>query len=165
MPPEQIYLLEKLLTWPTSHSLEDEWRRRNAAAEAVTLYCPVLEGGPLRGRPKRVMPSDGFDDKQTVTRKHATIQDRKSESRSSLRDALLREAEEHIRTAVRPQRCFQCYGDPLLPDNRRTQEWTEYKSTIRHFQTKHLKECAREHARDYVTKADINGEQRNSQPW
>ena len=68
MPPEQICLLEKLFTWPTSHSLEDEWRRRNAATKAVTDYCPVLEGGPLRGRPKRIAPSDGFDDSQTASR-------------------------------------------------------------------------------------------------
>ncbi|EDN02645.1 predicted protein [Histoplasma mississippiense (nom. inval.)] len=59
MPLAQIHLLEKLLTWPTSDSLDDEWRRRNEAVEAVRQYCGFLEGGPLRGRPKRAIPSDG----------------------------------------------------------------------------------------------------------
>ncbi|KMP02526.1 hypothetical protein CIRG_10349 [Coccidioides immitis RMSCC 2394] len=37
MPPAQISLLKKLLTWPKSDSLEDEWRRHNEAVEAVKL--------------------------------------------------------------------------------------------------------------------------------
>jgi hypothetical protein len=60
MLPEQIYLLKKLLTWPTSHSLEDKWQWQNTAAKAVMQYCPVLEGGPLCGWPKPAMPSDGL---------------------------------------------------------------------------------------------------------
>lgn len=31
---------------------------------AVSQYCPVREGGPLRGRPKHKAPSDTFDDEQ-----------------------------------------------------------------------------------------------------
>lgn len=49
MLSEQIDLLEKLLTWPTSHSLEAERQRRNAAVAAISQYCHHLEGGPLRG--------------------------------------------------------------------------------------------------------------------
>ncbi|GAA92658.1 C2H2 finger domain protein [Aspergillus luchuensis IFO 4308] len=48
--PQQTSLIGKLMTWPTSLSVEDEWRRRNEATEAVRLYCDVLEGGPRRGR-------------------------------------------------------------------------------------------------------------------
>ncbi|TPX21021.1 hypothetical protein DIZ76_016921 [Coccidioides immitis] len=47
MPPAQISLLKKLLTWPKSDSLEDEWRRHNEAVEAVRQYCDFLKGGPL----------------------------------------------------------------------------------------------------------------------
>ncbi|EED20636.1 hypothetical protein TSTA_038420 [Talaromyces stipitatus ATCC 10500] len=58
MPSELIHLLEKLFTWPTSHSLEDKWARRNAATKAVSKYCGVWEGGPLHGRWKQAPPSD-----------------------------------------------------------------------------------------------------------
>lgn len=63
MLPEQIDLLEKLFTWPTSHLLKAEWQRRNAAVAAISQYCGHLEGGPLRGRRKRPAPSDEPDEK------------------------------------------------------------------------------------------------------
>jgi hypothetical protein len=62
MLPQQIFLLEKLTTWPTSLSLEAEWRRRNEAVEAVRMYCDVREGGPRRGRRYKKQahpPTDG----------------------------------------------------------------------------------------------------------
>lgn len=49
MLPGQIYLLDKLMTWPTSMSLEDEWKRRSEAINAITAYCRVEEGGPREG--------------------------------------------------------------------------------------------------------------------
>lgn len=139
MLPDQIHLLEKLLTWPTSRSLEAEWQRRNVAVMAVTKYCSVREGGPLRGRSKRKVPSEGFDDEQPVTRKH-NAGGHCSLDLSPPPKNILQKAEEHIRTAERPKKCFQCYGDDQLPDHRRAQEWTEYKSILRHFRSKHLKD-------------------------
>jgi Protein of unknown function (DUF3435) len=38
MLPQQIHLLEKLMTWPMSLSLEDELRRRSEAIDAVRAY-------------------------------------------------------------------------------------------------------------------------------
>jgi hypothetical protein len=138
MPPERIHLIEKLFSWPTSPSLEGEWVRRNAATMAVSQYCPVREGGPLRGRPKRKAPSDGFDDEQRASGKRNSDEYCQPSKPLSARDLLFQEAEEHIRTAEKPRRCFQCFGNSSLPDNRRTQEWTQYKSTLRHFRSKHL---------------------------
>lgn len=137
MLPDQIHLLEKLLTWPTSRSLEAEWQRQNAAVTAVTKYCSVREGGPLRGRPKRKAATEGFDNEQPAARRY------NADGHCMLdlfppRDNMLQEAEKHIRTAERPKKCFQCYGDGKLPVHRRAQGWTEYKSTIRHFRSKHL---------------------------
>lgn len=137
MLPEQIFLLEKLFTWPTSTSLEAEWQRRNAAVAAISQYCPVLEGGPLHGRRKRITPSDGFGEQQSgAVVRPAKI--RCASPQPSQEELLLLQAEEHIRTAKKPQRCFQCYGNTLLPTHRRTQEWSDYKSTLRHFRGKHL---------------------------
>ncbi|OJJ87638.1 uncharacterized protein ASPGLDRAFT_976128 [Aspergillus glaucus CBS 516.65] len=47
-------LLQRLLLYPTSNSVEDEWKRRDDAVDAVVQYCDVLEGGPLCGRPKQI---------------------------------------------------------------------------------------------------------------
>lgn len=137
MPPEQIRLLEKLFTWPTSHSLNDEWRRRNAATKAVTDYCPVLEGGPLRGRPKRIAPSDGFDGSQTASRKRRASEEPKPDVHPPP-SGPLQDAEVYIGAAKKPKRCFQCFGNRSLPEHRRVQKWSEYKSTLRHFRMKHL---------------------------
>ncbi|KAJ6126308.1 hypothetical protein N7523_001920 [Penicillium sp. IBT 18751x] len=137
MSPEQIKLIEKLLTWPTSKSLEAEWERRNAAVAAISQYCSVHEGGPLRGRRKRPSPDDGFNETQTSI----TIRQLKINCTSrgmSQREVLLQQAEEHIKTSDKPLRCFQCYGNTMEPDHRRVQEWSKYKSTLRHFRSKHL---------------------------
>lgn len=36
--------------YPTSNSLEDEWKHRDEAVEAAVLCYGVLKGGPLRRR-------------------------------------------------------------------------------------------------------------------
>lgn len=139
MLPEHIFLLEKLFTWPTSKSLETEWKRRNDAVAAISQYCPILEGGPLRGRRKRTAPSDGFDEEQKTIMVQSTKTDCASPEPSQ-QDILLKHAEDYIRRAKKPRRCFQCFGNTLLPTHRRTQKYSEYKSTLRHFREKHLKD-------------------------
>jgi len=47
-------LLQRLLLYPTSNSVEDEWKRRDDPVDAVVQYCDVLEGGPLHGQPKQI---------------------------------------------------------------------------------------------------------------
>jgi hypothetical protein len=47
MPSKHISLVEKLFTWPTLDSLEDEWKHYNKAIEAVRLYCGFPEGSLL----------------------------------------------------------------------------------------------------------------------
>ena len=42
---KQIYLLKKLMTWPTSLSIKAKWRRRSEAINAVTAYYHVKKGG------------------------------------------------------------------------------------------------------------------------
>ncbi|PYH76328.1 hypothetical protein BO82DRAFT_407201 [Aspergillus uvarum CBS 121591] len=51
--PLQLHLVQSLLSYPISNSLEDEWNWRDTGAAAVVQYCDVLEGGLLKGRPKR----------------------------------------------------------------------------------------------------------------
>ncbi|KAJ5651633.1 uncharacterized protein N7484_005356 [Penicillium longicatenatum] len=139
MLPEQINLLEKLFTWPTSHSLDAEWQRRNAAVVAISQYCGHLEGGPLRGRRKRTAPSDDTDEEQR-TMKLQSLKTVPLSPEVSQEELLLEKAGKYIRKAKKPRRCFQCYGDAQLPVLRRTQKYSEYKSTLRHFRKCHLKD-------------------------
>jgi hypothetical protein len=138
MPLSQIGLLEKLLTWPKSDSLEDEFARRNTGVQAVTEYCAVLEGGPMRGRPKRAASSDD-ELTRTVPRKRVARNNVKSES-SPVPVTPLDEAKQHILYAEKPERCFQCFGNQLLPEHKRAQKWARYDAAVRHFREKHLED-------------------------
>jgi hypothetical protein len=119
MPPAQIHLLAKLLTWPTSDSLEDEWRRRNEGVEAVRQYCDFLEGGPLRGRPKRTLPRDDAFREDNPPEKKI-----KQEVHPSIPPV-----EENNGPAQGRLACFQC-----------GKMYTEHGSVIRHFRMAHLKD-------------------------
>ncbi|KAE8371057.1 hypothetical protein BDV26DRAFT_299140 [Aspergillus bertholletiae] len=138
--PQQIYLLGKLMTWPTSLSVEAEWQRRNEATEAVRLYCDVLEGGPRRGRrPKRIVPVKE-PRMHSLPREEVTAP---TESplltpSPSQHEIALQEAGEDIRTAAKPRACFQCYGNPAGCDNRRLKQYSRHKGLLRHFRAVHL---------------------------
>ncbi|OJD21465.1 hypothetical protein ACJ73_07195 [Blastomyces percursus] len=112
MLPAQIHLLSKLLTWPTSRSVEEELRRRDAGVEAVR--CTVASSGvgragegdqrPLhphpRSRPRRhwSIPTAGTRRMMMFRRRRGVM--------------ALRAAEEHIRDAKQPRGCFECTLTP-----------------------------------------------------
>ena len=131
MPPELVTLNEKLMTWPTSDSIEAEWRRRNEAVEAVRVYCDVLEGGPPRGR----RPLAVNYVKEDVVMEDAPVT---TATALSERDRSFRAAEEHIRTASEPLCCFQCYADPGQADSRRLKHYPYHRNLVRHFRDWHL---------------------------
>ncbi|KAL4810583.1 hypothetical protein BDV18DRAFT_127695 [Aspergillus unguis] len=138
--PQQIYLLGKLMTWPTSMSVEAEWQRRNEATEAVRLYCDVLEGGPRRGRrPKQTVPvkepPTHNPPKEEVM---APAQILPFAPSRSPHEIALQEAGEDIRIAGKPRACFQCYGNPAGIDNRRLKQYSRHKGLLRHFRDVHL---------------------------
>lgn len=128
MLPQQIYLLEKLTTRPTTSSLEDEWRRRSEAINAVTAYCHVQEGGPRRGRkPKQPGPHSTRPVSGNANTQPSTI----------LQDTL-----KHLSQAERPVVCFLCYGNPRLSDDRRVKRYSRPQDMTRHFRG-HLKQINR----------------------
>ena len=137
--PQQIHLLGKLMTWPTSLSVEVEWQRRNEATEAVRLYCDVMEGGPRRGRrPKRTVPVQ-------ETRMHSPPREVMAPDQPPLlgpspsrHEIALQEAGKDIQSAVKPRACFQCYGNPTGFDNRRLKQYSRHKGLLRHFRAEHL---------------------------
>ncbi|KAN0077886.1 hypothetical protein V8E54_006190 [Elaphomyces granulatus] len=66
---------------------------------------------------------DGFDDSQTASRKRRASKEPKPDVHpppsGPLQDA-------------------ECFGNRSLPEHRRVQKWSKYKSTLRHFRRKHL---------------------------
>lgn len=138
MLPQQIFLLEKLTTWPTSSDLEAEWRRRNEAMDAIRMYCDVREGGPGRGRRcAKQPPSGGQDVAMNDLPAHPSTAEQSPFSPSK---EALREAENHIRNAEKPLGCFQCYGNGSEADERRLKHWSRHKHVLRHFRATHLED-------------------------
>ncbi|KAJ5950701.1 uncharacterized protein N7479_009114 [Penicillium vulpinum] len=130
MLPQQIFLLEKLTTWPTSESLEAEWRRRNEAVDAVRMYCDVREGGPRRGRryPKQP-PSGGQDIAMNDFPAHPSTA---AQSPLSPSQEALRNAGNHIpkdENDGKPLGCFQCL-----------KVYSRHKHVLRHFRATHLED-------------------------
>lgn len=136
MLPQQISLLGKLTTWPTSLSLEAEWTRRNEAVDAVRMYCDVREGGPRRGRRRASRPPTTRKDiTATSIRTPVSTTD---QSLSSPSEEALRKAETHIQKAIKPLGCFQCYGNMDESDERRMRHYSRHKHLLRHFRDTHL---------------------------
>jgi hypothetical protein len=126
MPPEQIRLIEALQAVPTEWTLEGEWRRRDAAVEAIIAVCDYAEGGPLRGRPKRSVSYNGDDDQSMPP-------DSKIEQEEhpglSIWEKKRQEDRVHIRSAPKPLICFQC-----------GKEYAQHQGLLRHFRPTHLKD-------------------------
>ena len=143
MHPLQLHLLQSLLSYPVSNSLEDEWNRRDMAAAAVVQYCDVREGGPLRGRPKRK-----FSECATPARPISPSLDARStqnvvnscEMPVSVRGKPLRATKEYLEKSENPEACFQCFANEELPDNVRFQMFHDAGCVTRHFDAIHLKE-------------------------
>jgi hypothetical protein len=124
MPPEQILLVETFFTWPTSDSLEDEWMRRNKAVAAGVKYCGFLEGGPLRGRPKRPAP----DNEESIADPPAKKQKRPERPTVSVWEEKLGAVKKKA-TADKPSACFQCL-----------KEYSDVYGVKRHFKSSHLQD-------------------------
>ena len=144
MHPLQLVLLQRLLSYPTSNSVEDEWKRRDDAVDAVTQYCDVLEGGPLRGRPKQIGskstlstdPDTGLDDSSNFR----VSPDKRTETTLSPRDKRFRETAEHLQNAAKPQACFQCFANEAQSDDVRCKMFSDAGCLTRHFDARHLQE-------------------------
>jgi hypothetical protein len=124
MTPEQLLLIDSILTLPET-SLEKEHQRRITAINAVTVYCGVEEGKPYRHVQSGQPPRD-------VTVKPENVLVSASES-------LLHEAVLSIKTDKRPTKCFLCLGNPNLTIRERAVSYATSGSLSRHFLGKHVK--------------------------
>ncbi|KAK6810763.1 hypothetical protein RU639_013526 [Aspergillus parasiticus] len=145
MHPLPLLLLQRLLSYPTSNSVEDEWKRRDDAVDAVVQYCGVLEGGPLRGRPKQITAKsipmtasepdfDGSSDtRDDLGENLGTI--------LSPRDELFCATQNHLGdTSQTPRACFQCFANEKLPGKTRCKIFYDAGCVTRHFDAHHLRE-------------------------
>ncbi|OGM39396.1 hypothetical protein ABOM_012132 [Aspergillus bombycis] len=141
MHPLQLYLVQCLVSYPISNSLEDEWNRRDTGADAVAQYCGVFEGGPRRGRPKR-KASDSAASDSPSSQPHKGHRAQNSFDRGgapdSTRDERLRMIKEHIQESKQPRHCFQCFADEKQPDDIRFKKFYDGGCVTRHFDAIHL---------------------------
>ncbi|KAH2144417.1 hypothetical protein KXV68_005553 [Aspergillus fumigatus] len=145
VPPTQLHLLQCLMSYPISNSLEDEWNRRDAGANAVLQYCDVLEGGPLRGRPRRETTTSAASDEPTAQPQDDApqVQDGVSTCEvepPTVRGKPLRATKEYLEKSELPEACFQCFANEKLPDKVRCRMFHDAGCVTRHFDAKHLKE-------------------------
>ncbi|KAL2836851.1 hypothetical protein BJX68DRAFT_250307 [Aspergillus pseudodeflectus] len=144
MPPPQLHLLQCLLSFPISNSLEDEWSRRDAAADAVMQYCDVLEGGPLRGRPRReITTSSASETPMAQPPDVPQVQDSVSACEigpATMHGKPSRATKEYLENSEQPEACFQCFANKKLPDKVRCRMFHDAGCVTRHFDAIHLKE-------------------------
>lgn len=125
MLPEQVHLLDKLMTWPTSLLIEDEWRQRSEAIDAVKAYCGIEEGDSRRGRRprQRDRPAKQLDSKDAND----------GDTALSPADVLFSTTLEHLNHASRPVVCFLCFGNVNLSIDQRTRRYNRPQDLTRHF--------------------------------
>ncbi|KAH7305388.1 hypothetical protein BKA65DRAFT_201867 [Rhexocercosporidium sp. MPI-PUGE-AT-0058] len=108
----------------------EEFRRRNAAIDAVAAYCHFQEGGAvamLRGRPSTQRAS--LTPAKETNPQLATAEAEKQ----ALRDAMLL-----VFTEERTTTCFLCLGEQSLPFEKRTYKFAKPGDLTKHFKRKHL---------------------------
>ncbi|OQE70407.1 hypothetical protein PENNAL_c0117G09566 [Penicillium nalgiovense] len=118
MHPLQLHLAQSLPSYH-SNSLEDEWHLRDTGTAAVVQYCDVLEGGPLRGRPKRKAPGSAPPTGPIAQPKdlQQTWSDVDScKVPAPLHGKPLRATREYLEAVKQPEACFQCFASEGLPD-------------------------------------------------
>ena len=123
MPLMQKRLVETVMTMPGT-TVEEEFRRRNAAIDAVAAYCHFQEGGAVampRGRPstqaKGACPQLVAADAE----------------KQALSAAMLL-----VFTEKRPTICFVCLGEASLPFEKRVYSFASPGDLTKHFKRKHL---------------------------
>jgi hypothetical protein len=129
MPPPQKRLAETVMTLPGT-TIEEEFRRRNAAIDAVAAYCHFQEGGAAaqpRARPstRKASPTPAKETDPQLAAAEAEKQ--------ALSDAMVL-----VFTEKRTTTCFLCLGEQSLPFQKRTFKFASPGDLTKHFKRKHL---------------------------
>lgn len=129
MPPIQKRLAKTVITLPGT-TIEEEFRCRNAAIDAVATYCHFQEGGAAalphkRSSTRRTSPMLSKE----ISPQLAAAQAEKQ----ALSDAILL-----VFTEKRTTTCFLCLGEQSLPFEKRTYKFASPRDLTKHFKRKHL---------------------------
>ncbi|KAF7586733.1 hypothetical protein BBP40_008393 [Aspergillus hancockii] len=142
--PPQLHLLQCLLSYSISNSLEDEWNRRDAAADAVIQYCDVLEEGPLRDRPRReTTTSTALDEPMAQLQNTPQVQHSVSTCEvepPTVHGKPSRATKEYLENSELPEAYFQCFANETLPNKVRCRIFHNAGCVTRHIDAIHLKE-------------------------
>ncbi|KAH8586142.1 hypothetical protein B0O99DRAFT_665868 [Bisporella sp. PMI_857] len=126
MPLIQRRLVETVMTLPGT-TLEKEFRRRDAAIDAVAAYCKYEEGGPFRGRKPRRNES-------SMSPSGADLQVIVAMAEKQAVDAAMLS----VFTEKRPFICFVCLGRKSLSFEKRVYSFASPGDFTKHFKRKHL---------------------------
>jgi hypothetical protein len=129
MPLIQKRLVETIITLPGT-TIEEEFRRRNAAIDAVAAYCHFQEGGAVaqpRARPstRKASPTPSKETNPQLAAAEAEKQ--------ALSNAMLL-----VFTEKRTTTCFLCLGEQSLRFEKRTYKFASPGDLTKHFKRKHL---------------------------
>jgi hypothetical protein len=129
MPPMQKRLAQTVMTLPGTTVVE-EFRRRNAAIDAVATCCHFQEGGAVampRGRPstRRASPTPSKEANPQLAAAEAETK--------ALSDAML-----SVFTEKRTTICFLCLGEQSLLFEKRTYRFASPGDLTKHFKRKYL---------------------------
>jgi len=131
MPPIQKRLVETIMTLP-GKTLEEEFRRRNAAINAVAAYCRFQEGGDAarpRGRGRTATRKAGpTPAKETCPELMAAAAEKQTLSAAML----------SVFKEKRPTICFLCLGEENLSFEKRVYSFARPGDLTKHFKRKHL---------------------------
>jgi len=131
MPPIQKRLVETIMTLP-GKTLKEEFRRRNAAINAVAAYCKFQEGGDAarpRGRGRTAMRKA----RPTPAKEICPELMAAAAEKQTLSAAMLSVFKEK-----RPTICFLCLGEENLPFEKRVYSFARPGDLTKHFKRKHL---------------------------
>ena len=142
MHPLQLLLLQRLLSCPTSKSVEDELKWCDDAVDAVVQYCDVLNGGPFRGWPKQIrttsIPPIDLEPNLNSLSNVIDCPDKNTEVTLCPHDELIRTTQKHLSDALKPQACFQCFADEKLPGQTCCRMFYDAGCVTQHFDACHL---------------------------
>lgn len=129
MPPQQKRLVETIMTLPGA-TLEEDFRRRNAAINVVAAYCKFQEGGTA-ARSNRRPPTARASlasAKETCPLLVAAAAEKQAPSGAML----------SVFKDKRPTICFLCFGEQSLLFKKRTKSFASPGDLTKQFKRKHL---------------------------
>jgi hypothetical protein len=128
--PEHKRLIETVMSLPGS-TLEEETSRRNAAINAIVVYCQTEEGG--RYRPNRQKRSAGRLASPIIKSEEEPQSPSKILHKRQLDMAMISVYKER-----RPKICFICLGNEKLPIGKRVYSFHTPGDLSKHFRRTHL---------------------------